>query len=312
MSDFEAILKAYEQAGGDPGFLRSSRVASLVISGHRVLGKNEVDGVQLVSEELPEGVRVKVIVAPGVRLDAPAHLCFGVIPKEGKQCILPEFEIGDGARAEFIAHCTFPYAVRVLHQMEARIHVGRGAEMKYRETHYHGQGGGVEVVARAEVTVDEGGRFATEFALVTGRVGKLDFDYAVDTGAHGLAEITTKVYGYGEDAISIREAVHLNGEGARGLVKSRIAVRDRAQSKVVAVTEGRAPLARGHVDCVEIVRDQAVAEAVPMVKVTDPRAYVTHEAAIGTVNRKELETLMARGLDEETAVDVIVRGMLEA
>jgi Fe-S cluster assembly scaffold protein SufB len=37
---------------------------------------------------------------------------------------------------------------------------------------------------------------------------------------------------------------------------------------------------------------------------------VTHEAAIGTVNKKELETLMARGLDEETAVDTIIRSML--
>jgi hypothetical protein len=48
------------------------------------------------------------------------------------------------------------------------------------------------------------------------------------------------------------------------------------------------------------------------VRVSDPRAQVTHEAAIGTVNRKELETLMARGLDEEAAVDTIVRGMLAA
>ena len=37
---------------------------------------------------------------------------------------------------------------------------------------------------------------------------------------------------------------------------------------------------------------------------------MTHEAALGTVDKKELETLMARGLDEETAVDVIIRGML--
>jgi Fe-S cluster assembly scaffold protein SufB len=44
--------------------------------------------------------------------------------------------------------------------------------------------------------------------------------------------------------------------------------------------------------------------------VRDDRAQVTHEAAIGTVNHKELETLMARGLDEDDAVDLIVRGML--
>jgi len=37
---------------------------------------------------------------------------------------------------------------------------------------------------------------------------------------------------------------------------------------------------------------------------------VTHEAAIGTVGKKELETVMARGVDEEAAVDIIVRGML--
>ena len=310
MSDFEAILQAYERSGGDAHFLRSPRVASLVVSGNRVLGSNEVTGVHLLSEELPDGVRARVVVEPGVQLETPAHLCFGVIPKEGVQRILSEFEIGDGARAEFIAHCTFPNAERVVHRMEATVHVGRGAVMKYRETHYHGEGGGVEVIPQATVTVDEGGQFVTEFALTTGRVGKLQFDYVVEVATRGVAELVTKAYGYGDDVISVKETIRLNGEGARGLAKARIAVRDRATSEVIGTTEGHAPFARGHVDCVEIVRDQAVANAVPVVRVTDPQAYVTHEAAIGTVDKKELETLMARGLDEEAAVDMIVRGML--
>lgn len=49
----------------------------------------------------------------------------------------------------------------------------------------------------------------------------------------------------------------------------------------------------------------------PIVMVRDERARVTHEAAIGSVNRKELETLTARGLTEEKAIEVIIRGMLE-
>ncbi|MCR4406708.1 MAG: SufD family Fe-S cluster assembly protein [Anaerolineae bacterium] len=310
MSDFEAILKAYERSGGDPNFLRSPKVASLVISGNRVLGANQVPGVRIEPEEIEHGVRVKVIVEPGTRLDVPAHLCFGVIPAEGVQEILPEFEIGAGSRAEFIAHCTFPNAVNVRHLMEARIHVGENATMKYGETHYHGEAGGVEVVPKAQVTVDKGGHYSSEFALTTGRVGKLDFDYVVDVAAHGVAELVAKAYGYGNDAISVKETIRLNGEYARGLAKSRIAVRDEATSEVMGATEGNAPFARGHVDCIEVVRDRAVANAIPIVKVRDDRAYVTHEAAIGTVNKKELETLMSRGLDEETAVDVIIRGML--
>ncbi len=311
MSDFEAILKAYERSGGDPNFLRSSKVASLVISGNRVLGANQVPGVRIEPEEIEHGVRVKVIVEPGTRLDVPAHLCFGVIPAEGVQKILPEFEIGAGAQAEFIAHCTFPNAVNVRHLMEAHIHVGKNATMKYSETHYHGETGGVEVVPKAQVTVDEGGHYSSEFALTTGRVGKLDFDYVVDVAARGVAELTAKAYGYGNDAISVKETIRLNGEHARGLAKSRIAVRDEATSEVMGSTEGNAPFARGHVDCIEVVRDRATASAIPVVRVRDDRAYVTHEAAIGTVNKKELETLMSRGLDEETAVDVIIRGMLE-
>jgi len=309
-SDFEAILRAYEKSGGNPEFLKSTKVASLIISGNTVLGLNRLPGISAEAETLPDGVKIVLAIAPGARFENPIHLCFGVIPIEGVQRILVDFDIGAGAEVEFMAHCTFPNAMKVQHIMEGTIHVGPGATMRYQETHYHGESGGVEVLPRAQVTVDEGGKYFTGFNLSQGRVGRMEFDYTVDVGARGLAELTAKALGYGDDEIIVRETIRLNGEYARGLAKSRIAVRDHARSDVYGTTEGNAPFARGHVDCIEIVRGHAVANAVPIVKVTDDRAMVTHEAAIGAVGKKELETLMARGLDEETAVDVIVRGML--
>jgi len=194
--------------------------------------------------------------------------------------------------------------------MDGTIHVGAGATMRYKETHFHGDAGGVEVLPKARVTVDAKGRYYSTFALSRGRAGKVDLDYEVDVEADGLAELDAKVLGYEDDDITVRETIRLNGEGARGLAKSRIAVRERARSEVYGTTEGNAARTRGHIDCVEIVRDSAIANAVPVVRVTDPQAQVTHEAAIGTVDKKELETLLSRGLTEERAVDVIVRGML--
>jgi Fe-S cluster assembly scaffold protein SufB len=47
-----------------------------------------------------------------------------------------------------------------------------------------------------------------------------------------------------------------------------------------------------------------------VVDVRDPRAHVTHEAAIGSVDSRQLETLMSRGLDEERATDLIIEGLL--
>ena len=76
------------------------------------------------------------------------------------------------------------------------------------------------------------------------------------------------------------------------------------------MTEGKAEGARGHMDCLEIIKDQAVGQSSPIVKVCHPQAKITHEAAIGTVDKKQLETLIAHGLSPEQATDMIVLGML--
>jgi Fe-S cluster assembly scaffold protein SufB len=64
------------------------------------------------------------------------------------------------------------------------------------------------------------------------------------------------------------------------------------------------------VDCLEIVRDRARVSALPEVRVSHPLAKVTHEAAIGSVDHRQLETLMSRGIAPDEAADIIVRGML--
>ena len=308
--EFEAMMRAYEQAGGKADVLQAPRVASAVIAGDRVLAVNLVAGVSIEAEELERGVRVRVAVAPGTRVDYPVHLCFGVVPSEGVQEIFSEFEIGAGAEVGFLAHCTFPNAVDVRHVMDARIHVGPEATMRYSEAHYHGPHGGVHVLPTTHAQVDEGGWLESEFSLTHGRVGRLEIRFEVDVAAGGVVELTSRAYGLAEDEINVSEVVRLNGAGARGLTKTRVAVRDRATSEIYTTAEGNAPGAVGHMDCTEIVRGAATARNVPVVVVRDEQARVTHEAAIGSVNRKELETLMARGLGEDEAVDIIIRGML--
>jgi Fe-S cluster assembly scaffold protein SufB len=308
--EFEAILDAYRQAGGDPNALQVPQVATLVVSANQILVAHSIEGITFDAQELPHGVKARIVVAPHAHIERTVHLCFGMLPAEGLQEIVADYEVGAGAQVEFLAHCTFPNATRLEHQMEARMHVGAGATMKYDEGHFHGPHGGVVARPRAQVSVDEGGQFITTFSLTHGRAGVLELDYTIDVAARGIAEMTTKAYGIEQDVITVRELIRLNGAGARSLAKTRAAVRDEATSQVFTTTEASAPDARGHMDCTEIVRGQAEARNTPVVLVRDDRAQVTHEAAIGTVNHKELETLLARALDEDAAVDVIIRGML--
>jgi uncharacterized protein len=309
-AELEDMLDAYQQAGGDSKVVELPEVATLVVSANKVLVAHEIPGLHFEAQSLESGVKARISVEAGVKVDKPVHLCFGVIPAEGLQEIQAEYEIGADAQVQFLAHCSFPNAVNVQHHMQADIRVGKNASMTYTEEHYHGQSGGVEVLPRAHVSVAEGGRFETTFSLTRGRVGKLALDYLVDVEAGGFAEMTTKAYGSGEDQVTVKETVRLNGPGARGLTRTRVAVRERSKSDVFTTMEGNAPGARGHMDCTEIVRDEAIASNTPLVVVRHDQAQVTHEAAIGTVNRKELESLLARGLDEDQAVDLIIRGMI--
>ncbi|RLC65381.1 MAG: SufBD protein [Chloroflexi bacterium] len=308
--EFEAILEAYEQAGGKPDALQMPRIASAVVSANRVLAVSQIEGVNIEAEEMESGVRAHITVAPHTKVEYPVHLCFGMTSEEGRQEIVSDFEIGEGAEIGFLAHCTFPNAVNLEHVMDAHVRVGPGATMRYTEAHYHGPHGGIEVLPATYAQVSEGGRLEVEFNLVHGRVGRMEIQFEVDVAARGVAELVTKAYGSGNDEIVVNEIIRLNGAGARGLTRTRAAVRDQATSEVYTTAEGNAPGSMGHMDCTEIVRGEAVARNVPTVVVRDDRARVTHEAAIGSVGKKELETLMARGLDEEEAVDVIIRGML--
>ena len=85
---------------------------------------------------------------------------------------------------------------------------------------------------------------------------------------------------------------------------------DQAKAEITGITEAYAKGARGHVDCMEIVQGQAHVRAIPIVRVFHPEAKITHEAAIGSVDKKELETLMARELSPDQAVEMIVSGIL--
>ncbi len=311
MQDYEYMLRAYEQAGGETSIFKDSRIAHLVVHKNKVIGKHLVPGLFLEPEETPSGVDIRLRVEEGRKIEHPVHLCFGILPKEGVQIINIKARIEDGAQIRLLAHCVFPNAIKVVHQMEAEIELGDNALYEYNEVHFHGDEGGIEVVPRAKVKVGKNSSFQTNFSLLKGRVGVFDLDYEVRVDENSSLAMMTKIYGYGDDRIKIREAGWLEGKSSRGLIKSRIAVKDKAISEIVNELTASAPEARGHVDCLEVIQGMAQAKAVPIVNVNHELAQVTHEAAIGRVDKKQIQTLMARGLKEEEAIDLIISGMLK-
>jgi len=308
MSELTPLFNLFGTAGWAPPAIPEA--AHVVAYGHQLVSLKSLPGVRVEADASDKGIVARLVIAEGVKVEQPVHLCFGLFQQFELQNVQLSLTLEPEAEATLWSHCLFSTPLAARHVMQGELRLMEGALLRYQEGHYHGTSGDIEVTPHARVVLEKGARLLADFNLIQGRVGRLDIDYAVEVGEAAIAELTSRVYGFGSDSIRIRESMDLNGVGARGLLKTRVAVRDQARAEVMNIMEGNAANARGHVDCMEIVRDEAVASAVPQVQVYHPQAKVTHEAAIGSVDSKQLETLMAHGLTPEEAVDLIVRGML--
>ncbi|HNZ49507.1 MAG TPA: SufD family Fe-S cluster assembly protein [Candidatus Hydrogenedentes bacterium] len=310
MSSSDLVAALLQSIGVDNPHGLSDNTARIEVHENRVVGLKLVPGLKVDADETDDGINVEIRVEAGVRLQKPVHICFGVLPEDGRQHIDLDVRIHQDAHASFLAHCTFPNAVDVRHTMTAGIEVEPGAHYAYFERHVHGTHGGITVIPEARVIVHDDAEFTTEFELIKGRAGQIKFDYETLCHDRSVVEMTARISGRADDRIEIHERAQLLGDEAKAALISHIALRDDARAEIYNDVTAYGARARGHVDCKEIVLDRAIAKAVPMVAVHNPTAHVTHEAAIGSVDSRQLQTLLSRGLTEDEATDLIIEGLL--
>ena len=310
MSSKDIVAELMQSIGIDPKHPFGEDVARIEVHENRIVGVQLVPGLKVDANETDTGIDAAISVEAGIHIKKPVHICFGVLPENGIQHINLNIRIAQDANASFLAHCTFPNAIDVQHLMNAVIEIEPNAHYAYFERHVHGKHGGVNVVPYAKVVVHEGAEFTTEFELIKGRAGRIDFSYDTECHANSVVEMTARINGREDDSIIIHEKASLIGADAKAALVSHIALRDRARAEIYNEVIATGDRARGHVDCKEIVIGEAVAKAVPAVEVHNHTAHVTHEAAIGSVDSKQLQTLLSRGLNEDEATDLIVEGLL--
>ncbi len=284
---------------------------NLLVDRNKVIVRYPAPGVRSEIIETPTGVRTKVYIEPGTKLEEPVTLCFGAAETTEVQTTEGEIVVGEGADVRFVVYGAMAEGIKLKHKNKLKVTVERNARFEFIDLHFNGEETFVELETETEAYVGESAYFKSVFKQTNGRAGKVRIVLRANVDRKGVAVFETKMIGKKDDEIYVEDVIHLNGEESRGISKSRIIAVDQTRAEFVGETYGNAPRCRGHIDCSEIVRgENVVVKAVPVVIVNNETARVTHEAAIGSIDKKQLETLMARGLTEDEAVDVIVQGML--
>jgi hypothetical protein len=304
-------------------FIKTAKICgiehALDNKGHFYVEKNKIlsslsrKGVQLKGKETAKGVEAEVVIKKDAKIKEPLFFCFGVLGKKEDQFVIPNITVEDNAEVSIIAHCSFPHAQGATHNMEAEFTIGKNAEFFYDEHHYHGQSSGAKVYPKLNLNIKENGEFNSNFVLTQGTVGEVNIEIEGDLGKRAKATLESKVLGKSaKDIINIAEKINLNGEESKSLIKMRAAAKNGGQVFMQGETYASGRDSIGHVDCQEIVVGRnSSARAVPIVEVSNDQARVTHEASVGKINQKELETLMTRGLDEEEATELIITSMMQ-
>ncbi len=290
--------------------LHDSDMPKLLLHKNKIVNVKTIPGISINAKETEHGVKAEVRLKRGFKLDKPLYLCFGVLDESFEQNIDMKFIAEENSELKIYAFCTFPRGKRVIHRMKALFELKNHAKLSYHEFHYHGDEGAM-VDTKMNASLAESSNFSTSFTLLYGTVGNLNYYVKGVLGDKAKFVSIAKVKSKKEDLVLVDENAELRGKESATILKSRLIASDKSRAKFIGKVIGIGDNSRGHVDCKEVLIDDGIAETIPQLKVINRKARLTHEAAIGNVDRKELQTLEARGLSKEEAIDLIIRGMLE-
>ncbi|MBS3748504.1 MAG: SufBD protein, partial [Candidatus Thermoplasmatota archaeon] len=150
-------------AGIESDMFKRKDIAHLLIHHDNVVGMHAVDGLEIKTKKIKDGVKIDLRLKEGTTVKNPVQMCFGMMPKKGLQHIVLNAVIEKDAHINILAHCTFPNAIDVKHVMDAELTLEENASYKYYERHVHSDKGGVQVIPKAKIHVGKHARYITDF-----------------------------------------------------------------------------------------------------------------------------------------------------
>ncbi|MFX1282887.1 MAG: SufD family Fe-S cluster assembly protein [Promethearchaeota archaeon] len=161
---------------------------------------------------------------------------------------------------------------------------------------------------RSVTTVKEGGNFTNNY-IVMDPVKSVQLFPTTYIEADATARYNSILYGHPGSTMDIGGHVVLQGDRSRAEVISRSVT---IGGKIIArgILDGRASNIKAHLQCDGLLLAKGIIHAIPELVADRPDLEMSHEASIGRIGEEQLNYLMARGMTEEEATDMIVRGFL--
>lgn len=245
---------------------------------------------------------------PGAHILNPVQSCLYIAQNGFAQNVHNVVIAEPDSQLHVITGCaTAPHLDSALHVGVSEFYVKKGAKLFF--TMIHDWGKQVNVRPRTVIHVEEGGVLVSNYISLK-PVGSLQmFPTTNLDGPGAVARLNSILVAGRGSSLDVGSRVVLNAPETRAEIISRAIT---TGGEIIARGEliGNSERIKAHLECKGLILKKGVIRAIPELRGFLPGVEMSHEAAVGKIDQREIEYLMARGLDEESAISTIVRGFL--
>lgn len=272
----------------------------------KVLDPNQDEVTKSVHDNLHGGYFIRA--RAGAKIKTPVQSCLFIKHDAVGQNIHNVVVVEEDAELTIISGCAVAHGIReAAHLGLSEFYIKKGGRLTF--TMIHNWTEGLAVRPRTAGIVEEDGVYVSNYILLkpvkdlqmyptmrlVGRGAVARFNSVIVVPEGSLADTGSRI---------ILEAPDTRGES----IARTLAVGGKSINRGHII--GKSAPSRGHLECVGLILDDGIIEAIPQIDAHLPGTELSHEAAIGKIDKTEIEYLMARGMDEEEATSTIVRGFL--
>jgi Fe-S cluster assembly protein SufB len=253
-----------------------------------------------------------IYVPKGVHVDIPLQAYFRINTENMGQFERTLIIVDEDAYVHYVEGCTAPiYSTDSLHSAVVEIIVKKGARCRY--TTIQNWSNNVYNLVTKRATCEEG----ATMEWVDGNIGsKVTMKYPAVylMGEHAKGETLSVAFaGEGQHQDAGAKMVHAAPHTSSSIISKSVARGGgRTSYRGLVQVEDGAHHSASTVKCDALLVDQVSrSDTYPYVDVREDDVAMGHEATVSRVSDDQLFYLMSRGLDEDEAMAMIVRGFIE-
>jgi Fe-S cluster assembly protein SufB len=253
-----------------------------------------------------------VYIPKGVELDTPLQAYFRVNQEQMGQFERTLIIADEGSKAHYIEGCTAPvYSTESFHSGVIEIVVKPNAHFRY--TTIQNWSNNMYNLVTQRALVHEG----ATMEWLDGNLGskltmKYPSCYLIGEGAHGSV-LSIAYSGDGQHQDTGGKVIHAAPNTTSQIVSKSISKgTGRSTYRGLCQVHEGAVNSKSNVECdALLINDTSRTDTYPYIEIEEKKANIGHEATVSKVGDEQLFYLMSRGMNEEEAMALIVRGFIE-